>query len=238
MGITSSIQVERVRQAARCLAVLAVTTAVAPNSPIGIPSAVGAACPDVEVVFARGAMEPPGVGVTGQAFVDSLSSQVAGKSLGVYPVNYPAHLDFPAAADGVVDAAGHVAAMAVNCPETQMVLGGFSRGAAVAGYVTSDRIPDGYTLPADITGPMVPEVAEHVAAVVLFGRPSSEFLARYDGPPITIGHLFAPKTLDLCAPGDPVCSADGGDPGAHTLYAVNGMESQAADFVARHLASG
>ena len=57
---------------------------------ITIPSAAAAACPDVEVVFARGTNEPPGVGGVGQAFVDSLRSQVGGRSVGVYAVNYPA----------------------------------------------------------------------------------------------------------------------------------------------------
>ena len=47
-------------------------------------------CPDIEVVFARGRNEPPGVGYFGQAFVDSLRSQVGGRSLGVYAVNYAA----------------------------------------------------------------------------------------------------------------------------------------------------
>ncbi|WP_156763966.1 cutinase family protein, partial [Mycobacterium sp. 852002-50816_SCH5313054-b] len=58
-----------------------------------IPSAA-AECPDVQVVFARGTGEPPGVGGTGQAFVDDLRSRVGGKSLDVYPVNYPASNDW------------------------------------------------------------------------------------------------------------------------------------------------
>ena len=33
-------------------------------------------CPDVEVVFARGTFEPPGVGATGQAFVDALRARL------------------------------------------------------------------------------------------------------------------------------------------------------------------
>ena len=44
-------------------------------------------CPDVEVVFARGTDEPPGVGPTGQAFVDSLRSKAPGRSVGIYAVN-------------------------------------------------------------------------------------------------------------------------------------------------------
>ena len=36
------------------------------------PSAAAADCPDIEVVFARGTDEPPGIGVVGQALVLSL----------------------------------------------------------------------------------------------------------------------------------------------------------------------
>src|SRR5690349_13681170 len=78
----------------------------------GIPSATADACPDVEVVFARGTFEPAGVGQTGQAFVDALSAQLGGKSMEVYPVNYPASLDFATAADGVIDTSNKVRDMA------------------------------------------------------------------------------------------------------------------------------
>ena len=55
-----------------------------------IPSAAADGCPDSEVVFARGTGEPEGVGPTGQAFVDAVTARLPGKSVGVYPVNYPA----------------------------------------------------------------------------------------------------------------------------------------------------
>jgi cutinase len=83
-------------------------------------------------------------------------------------------------------------------------------------------------------------VANHVAAVALFGKPSSGFLQQiYTGaPPIAVGHLYTGKTTDICIPTDPICSAGGTDNGAHTQYAVNGLAGQAADFAARRLASG
>src|SRR5215510_9081771 len=62
--------------------------------PSAVPVAGAAPCPDVEIVFARGTTEPPGVGGIGQAFVDSLRSQAGGRSVGVYAVNYPASNDF------------------------------------------------------------------------------------------------------------------------------------------------
>jgi cutinase len=216
-----------------------VATSALLGTAINIPTASAEPCPDVEVIFARGTFEAPGVGGTGQAFVDALRGQLGDKSMDVYPVNYPASLDFATAADGVIDASNKIRDVAASCPSTKMVLGGYSQGAAVIAYTTEDAVPNGYTLPAGLTGPMAPEVAKHVAAVVLFGKPSSGFLQMiYTGaPPITVGHLYADKTADLCIPEDNVCSPTGNDNGAHNLYAVNGMAAQAADFAARRVLS-
>jgi cutinase len=86
---------------------------------------------------------------------------------------------------------------------------------------------------------MSPDTAKHVAAVVLFGKPSSGFLQMiYTGaPPITVGKLYTGKTLDLCIPEDNVCSPSGNDNNAHTGYAENGMAIQAADYVMDRLSS-
>ena len=223
----------------RLIAATGVMASALLSPALAIPSASAAPCPDVEVVFARGTFEPPGVGVTGQAFVDSLRSKVGGKSVDVYPVNYPASLDFTTAALGVIDASNRVQSMASTCPDTKMVLGGYSQGAAVAGYITADSVPAGYTLPLGVTGPMPPEVADRVAAVALFGKPSNGFLQTIanTAPPITVGHLYTGKTLDLCIPEDPICSPSGSDNNAHALYADNGLTDQAADFAARQLAT-
>jgi cutinase len=222
----------------RFLGTAAVAASALLSAPITVPSASADPCPDVEVVFARGTFEPTGVGGTGQAFVDALRAKVGGKSLDVYPVNYPASLDFSTAADGFIDASNKIRDVAATCPNTKMVLGGYSQGAAVMAYTTEDAVPAGYAMPAGI-GPMPPEVANHVAAVALFGKPSSGFLQMiYTGaPPITVGHLYADKTTDLCIPEDSVCAPGGNDSAAHNLYPVNGMADQAADFAARRLSS-
>jgi cutinase len=198
-----------------------------------VPSASAEGCPDVEAVFARGTTETPGVGGIGQAFVDSLQSKVGSKSFGVYAVDYPATTDFPTAVDGIRDAGDHVEAMAANCPKTKMVLGGYSQGAAVMGFVTSAAIPDGVDA-ADVPKPMPADVANHVAAVTLFGTPSNRFMDTVGAPPVVIGPLYQPKTLELCAGDDPVCS-DGGDWAAHAAYADDGMVDQAANYAASHL---
>jgi cutinase len=210
------------------------------------PVAFGQPCPDVEVVFARGTAEPPGVGTVGQAFVDSMRSQVGAKSLDVYPVNYAASSDFAdriqfgqSVVDGIKDAGGHVQSTAANCPNTKIVLGGYSQGAAVAGFVTSAAVPAG--IPPEylpyLPKPMPPEVANHVAAVTLFGKPSAQWLQTYGAPAIVIGPLYAPKTIDLCTADDTICNGDaGGAPNfAHVTYTVNGMAGQAAGFAASHV---
>ncbi|WP_155770144.1 cutinase family protein [Mycobacterium asiaticum] len=216
------------------LAAVVLATLALVAAPAAVLAHAGAdpGCPDVDVVFARGTFEAPGVGATGQAFVDALNARLAGKNVAVDPVNYPASLDFNRAVDGVADASSKVEATAANCPNTKIVLGGYSQGAAVAAYTTSDSVPDGVALPDGVTGPMPPAVASKVAAVVLFAPPSDWFLHLVDrsAPPINIGSLYAPKTLQLCVDGDPVCSPGGRDRAAHSTYRDNGMANQAADY--------
>ena len=66
-----------------------VLTALAALTTLAAPSASAAPkCSDVEMVFARGTDEPPGLGVVGTALVDTLRPMVKGKSIGTYAVNY------------------------------------------------------------------------------------------------------------------------------------------------------
>ncbi len=197
------------------------------------PAAAPSGCPDVQVVFARGTTEPPGLGAMGQAFVDDLTSKVAGKSVAVYPVDYPASPDFPTAVQGVVDASTQVQRIAASCPDTDLVLGGFSQGAAVMGFVTTESIPDGVSA-SEVPQPMPADIADHVAAVALLGTPSDRFMNVIKQPPVAIGPRYQPKTIELCVPNDFVCSA-GNDLGAHARYISDGLVSQAADFAAAKL---
>ena len=179
-----------------------------------------ASCPDVEVVFARGTDEPPGVGRVGQAFVGSLRQQTR-KSVGAYGVNYPANKDFLAATNGANDASNHVQQMANNCPNTKLVLGGYSQGAAVIDIVTAAPLPG-----LGFHQPLPGDAADHVAAVALFGNPS----ARAGGLMSALTPNFDGKTIDLCNTGDPICS-NGNQWNAHLGY-VPGLTNQAAHFVA------
>jgi hypothetical protein len=199
-----------------------------------MPSANAAPCPDAEVVFARGTTELPGLGPTGDAFVDSLRSRVGTKSLGVYAVDYPAAMDFATAVEGIYDARAHVLSTVANCPKTKLVLGGFSQGAAVMGFVTADVVPDGVS-PQDVPTPMPPEVADHVTAVALFGTPSPRFMKAINDPSIVIGPRYVPKTVELCVDNDLVCDPEGKSFSVHNQYAETGTVDEGATFVANRL---
>ncbi|OBI78825.1 cutinase family protein [Mycobacterium asiaticum] len=224
------------RSLARILAPAAVAASglcasVISGSPVPTASA---ACPDVEVVFARGTGEEPGVGPTGQAFVDNLRPRLGAQSMDVYPVNYPASDEWATGVDGVRDAGAHVNSMAAACPKTKMVLGGFSQGAAVMGFVTSAAVPDGID-PATVPKPLDPAVADHVSSVVLFGLPNVRAMEFLGQPPVAIGPLYQAKTMKVCATDDPVCS-EGLNFAAHNTYADDGaMIDQGAAFAASRL---
>ncbi|BBX62076.1 cutinase [Mycobacterium saskatchewanense] len=189
------------------------------------------------MVFARGTGEPPGVGPTGQAFVDGLRSRIGAQSFDVYPVNYPASNEWATGLDGIRDAGSHVVNMARDCPKTKMVLGGYSQGAAVMGFVTSAAVPDGVD-PATVPKPLDPDIASHVSSVVLFGTPNVRAMNFLGEPPVVIGPMFQPKTIKVCATEDPVCS-DGLNFAAHDTYVTDAQfVNQGVDFAAAKLGEG
>jgi len=195
------------------------------GSLISSAGASAASCPDVEVIFARGTFEPAGVGGTGQAFVDALSSRLAGKSVDVYPVNYPASLDFATASDGVVDASNKIRDVANSCPDTKIVLGGYSQGAAVVDMLAGVPPLGNKIGSIGSAPPLSPIAAVTVAAVTVFGNPATKF-----GQPLSSVGQFAGRAIDLCKDGDPICS-DGRNPLAHRGY-EDAMAQQAASFAA------
>ncbi len=185
------------------------------------PAAHADACPAVEVDFARGTGQPPGVGNVGQAFIDALDSQISARPLGVYAVNYPATQAFAASAqNGADDLVAHVQDMIGRCPNTRLVLGGFSQGAGVVDLAT----------PA-----LPPQAVDHVAAIALFGNPTSPLARTLSGAAFApVGPPYSAKTTDVCAQGDPACSG-GGNIGAHGSYVQSGLTAQAAAVVANEL---
>ncbi len=176
-------------------------------------------------MFARGRLESPGTGVLGNAFVNSLRSKT-GKSIGVYPVKYPADSEVDVGAN---DMSQHIQYMAANCPDTRLVLGGYSLGAAVTDVVLA--------VPFSAFGfdnPLPEGTDQHIAAVALFGNGS-----QWVGPITNFNPTYNDRTIELCHGDDPVCNP--ADPNTWQnnwpqhlagAYIDAGMADEAADFVA------
>ncbi|MGV0741281.1 cutinase family protein [Mycolicibacterium sp. XJ870] len=209
-----------VATAALIAAAAAISPMVAPPTTGSLGVAAAADCPDIEVVFARGTDEEAGLGRIGNAFVNSLRNKVGGRSVGAYAVDYPASYDFLAAAGGANDASGHIQWMVNNCPATRLVLAGYSQGAAVIDVIAAVPFPA-----VGFNSPLPPNVPAHVAAVAVFGNPSAKL-----GLPLTSSPVYGSRAIDLCNPGDPVCT-DGNSVRAHRAY-ESAASNEAANFVA------
>jgi cutinase len=210
----------RIAIAASVLAALSAVTS------LGAPTATAAPkCNDIEIVFARGTDEPAGLGVVGKALVDALRPMVKNQSIGTYAVKYPASWDFLQVAAGANDASKRIQSIAATCPDSKIVLGGYSQGAAVMDVVTTSPVAGlGYTAP--LPAAAVP----HVAAVAVFGNPSARF-----GRPLTIlSPDFGARTADLCNTNDPVCSR-GDDFDAHVRYPQSGLVKLAAQWITKNV---
>jgi cutinase len=212
-----------VRNLARIVGVAAATTWSLASSSLGAPAAAADPCSDVSIVFARGTHQgPEGLGNIGQAFVDDVTAQAGGRSVTSYAVNYPANDDYHnSATAGANDASAHIQDVVANCPNTKLVLGGYSQGATVID-LASNQLP--------------PAAADHVAAVALFGEPTSGFSSMlWGGQPLpTIAPVYAGKTTSVCAPDDPICTP-GANIMAHVTYIETGMVNQAATYVVNRL---
>jgi cutinase len=210
-------------------ATLTFTPAVLPSATSrSAPAAAAASCPDVEVVFARGRFESPGTGILGNAFINALRSKTP-KNIGVYPVKYPADSEVDIGAN---DMSQQIQYMVNNCPDTRLVLGGYSLGAAVTDVVLA--------VPFEAFGfknPLPAGTDTHIAAVALFGNGS-----QWVGPITNFNPVYNDRTIDLCHGADPICNP--ADPNTWennwpqhlaNAYVNAGMANQAADFVAGKL---
>ncbi|WP_409427112.1 cutinase family protein [Mycobacterium sp. SMC-11] len=217
------VQLSSIFSATLMAGALLTLPAVAPSV---APVATAYDCPDAEVIFARGTSEPPGVGRVGRALIDSLRQQTS-KKIDEYAVNYPAGRLQLGGGDGANDVIRRVKDAANVCPNTQLVLGGYSQGASVIDIVTGTQVGGitwGNQLPADL--------ANQVVAVVAFGNPA----VRTGGPISVQSALFGSKALDLCNPGDPICHEGPGNEWTdHTDGYIPALTSQAANFIAGRL---
>ncbi|MDZ4266770.1 MAG: cutinase family protein [Mycobacterium sp.] len=211
--------------------VLAVSGLIAPAAIPGgttsaLPVASAQSCPQAELIFARGRIESPGAGQIGNALASALR-QKTGKDIDLYAVKYPADTEVDIGAN---DMSQRIAYMTANCPDTRLVLGGYSLGAAVTDVVIAVPIAA-----FGFKNPMPNGADRHIAAVTLFGNGSSWVgpIANFTNP------ALRDKIIELCHGDDPICNPTAPENWqdywpAHlaSAYINAGMVNQAADFVA------
>ncbi|EKM82449.1 hypothetical protein AGABI1DRAFT_117924 [Agaricus bisporus var. burnettii JB137-S8] len=146
------------------------------------------ACADVTVVYARGTTEVPLIGtVVGPPFASALRIALGGRSLNFVGVDYDADIaGFLVGGDpeGARTMARDVTSFANSCPDTAIVMSGYSQGAQVT-HLAAEQLSS--------------SVRERVNAVVVFGDPKNG-----DGFP----GVLDDRSITFCAFGDNIC--DGG----------------------------
>lgn len=212
-----AVVLSTVATATAMVAIPAVTT-------VGVPTA-SAACPAVEVIFARGRLEPAGPGQIGNVFVSALRKK-SGKNVNLYAVRYPADNQIDVGAN---DMSARVQSTMASCPDTRIVLGGYSLGAAVTDVALA--VPFAFF---GFDEPLPPDAEQHIAAVALFGNGSA-----WAGPIGTFSPVYRERTIEMCHGADPICNP--ADPNtweknwtdhAAKAYIDAGMVNEAADFAA------
>ncbi|MGP4057318.1 cutinase family protein [Mycobacterium sp. 4D054] len=215
----------------RKLRVLSATAALlfTAASFVAPPLASAQSCPEAELIFARGRIESPGAGQIGNALVSALRNKT-GKDIDLYAVKYPADTEVDIGAN---DMSQRIQYMAGNCPDTRLVLGGYSLGAAVTDVVVAVPIAA-----FGFKSPLPDGVDRHIAAVALFGNGSQWVgpIANFTNP------ALRDRIIELCHGDDPICNPTAPENWqdywpAHLApaYIGAGMVNQAADFIVGRL---
>ncbi|CCQ14303.1 Cutinase [Rhodococcus sp. AW25M09] len=214
------------RRSASCTVAALAVSAFFVAQPSGVANA--ASCSDVDVSFARGTGELPGLGITGTPFVSSLKSELSDRSVSTYAVNYAADFTQASAGPGSRDLVSHLTSVAASCPSTTFVIAGYSQGATVVTNAV------GLNTPSSFSGAIIPAaIASRVEAVVVFGNPLGLFGRKIE----TASSTYGSRATSFCNFGDPVCQIGGFSTFAHLRYGTNGSTTEGAQFAASQVRS-
>ncbi|PWY61885.1 cutinase-domain-containing protein [Aspergillus eucalypticola CBS 122712] len=160
-------------------------------------------CKELTFIFARGTTEIGNMGTVVGPEVASELATLTGNQVTVQGVNYPADWEGNASlgSSGGPTMASYVKEALQECPNTKVVLGGYSQGAMVVHYAANELS------------------ADQLSGAVLFGDPLKME---------SVGKLSSSKVKEFCATGDPVCE-NGFNVMAHLSYGSDAKE--AAEFL-------
>ncbi|KAF9460165.1 cutA, cutinase A [Collybia nuda] len=180
-------------------------------SALAAPPVARQSCADVTVYFARGTGESGTLGtIVGPPFQSALRSALGSRSLEFIGINYPATVaGFLAGGDrgGAATMASSVTSKASSCPNTKIVISGYSQGAQVTHLAA---------------GELSSTVQNRVNAAVVFGDPDNG--QAFPGP-------INGRSKTFCAAGDNICAGGviilpahlsyGSDAGAAASFVVS-----------------
>jgi len=170
----------------------------------------GTPCRAITILFARGTTESGNVGtLAGPPFFQALANEVGASNVAVQGVNYGATVaEFLVGGDPVGSAtlATLVGQAQSKCPNTKLVLSGYSQGGQLVHNAAA-------MLSASETA--------FVNSVVIFGDPDNGY---------KVGNITSSKVLVICHVGDDICLHGDLVLAPHLTYSLNAQ--QAASFVA------
>ncbi|WP_436534803.1 cutinase family protein [Actinoplanes sp. HUAS TT8] len=182
-------------------------------------------CPDAHIIVTRASTEAPGTGIIGS--LATAVTRASDQTITVEATDYPALLNPypPSVAAGTKALTTQLTNEATNCPDTKIVVMGYSQGAHVIGDVLAGtgRVA-GFTQSAAIsTG-----VSDKVVAVILMGDPRYVPGKSFNAGTSQTRGLFARgedasldaftgRTQSYCDTGDTFC-ASGASVAVHLSY--------------------
>jgi acetylxylan esterase len=214
-------------------------TGVALASPANAVAASGSGCAQVSIITARASTESAGEGITGALVtqVVNASAQTVSRA----SVSYPATLNNYAnsSLQGINAAKTQITNLVNSCPNTKIVLMGYSQGAHVMLDVLGGG--QGGSL-GTATPPLASNIASHVTAVATFGDPrhvpnqsfdlgTSTRNGRFPRSSTQLSVLagFASRIAAWCDANDTFCDS-GNSLNVHLTY-LNRYQNAAASFV-------
>lgn len=125
-------------------------------------------CPDAHIIVTRASTEAPGEGIIGS--LATAVTRASKQKITVEATDYPAALNPypPSVAAGTRALTTELTNEATNCPQTKIVMMGYSQGAHVIGDVLAGT---GKVAGFTSFAPISATIANKVAAVVLMGDP-------------------------------------------------------------------